>query len=156
MHPQCVPAAPVQPAKSSGPPIWAVALGGVFVLGFVVLLAVSSLVSKGGQSAKADVEVDAKSLYDTYSSNEARGDVLYKGKNVRVRGVAGEVSEDILGDTYVEIRSGSGLDLTSMKCELPKRIAADIRVGKPITIQGRVEGKTLNTIYGRDCWVVSQ
>jgi hypothetical protein len=109
-------------------------------------------------AASARVEVEAKDMYEVYRTNEVRADQLYTGKAVRVRGIVGEVQKDVFGDVMVEVRSGVGLDLISLFCYAKsgeEDAFSRLPAGKRFTVAGRIEGKTLNRITGKDCVIMS-
>ena len=53
------------------------------------------------------ISVTAGEITANYAANEARGDSLYKGKVVRVKGVGVQITKDIVDDTVVELRDPS-------------------------------------------------
>jgi hypothetical protein len=96
------------------------------------------------------VTVPAPDLIAAYQQNEIAADQRFKGETVVIRGDVNEIAKDILGTPYVTLsREG----ISAVQAMFPRSSAAplaDLRPGRTIVVQCRVEGKMMNVI-GRDC-----
>ncbi|MBK9263074.1 MAG: hypothetical protein IPM54_25130 [Polyangiaceae bacterium] len=157
VHSQCAQNSQIASAqRSSSIPIWAIAMGAMFMLGGGCLVLLSAA-GNSAANAPPDIQVEAKDLYEVYRTNEVRADSLYKGKRVAVRGIAGDVQKTVFDDVYIEVRSGVGLDLNSLWCYAKsgqEKAFGEVRAGYPVRLSARIDGLTLGHIMGRDCVVM--
>lgn len=98
-------------------------------------------------SKEEALNVSAVDLAAAYEDNEVNADKTYKDKNVEVVGKIDDIGVT-LGQTYVVLSSGKELSVTNVQCffkdqaEIDK--VANLKKGDTCTIQGKVDGKSMN------------
>jgi len=106
--------------------------------------------SKSAPAPKPVVEaikVTAADLAAVYESNEVKADQTYKGKMVEVTGTVDNIGVSI-GQTYVVLSNGKEYSIVGVQCffksesEIAK--VAELKKGDSVTIQGKVDGKSIN------------
>lgn len=100
------------------------------------------------------LQVTAQQMLEVYKANEVKGDATYKGKLVDVTGVVDSVGVT-LGQTYVTLSDGDEYAVQTVQCFIKKEDAeiakaGDLQKGKTITIEGTVDGLSLN-VGVNDC-----
>lgn len=105
-------------------------------------------------AAKAAPEnVSLSDVLSAYKSNELKADKLYKGKYVKLTGIAGKVSKSIVGDgAYVTLGTGKKFEIPEVQCFFKADDSSfdDIEAGKTITVVGRIDGLLMNVAL-HDC-----
>lgn len=102
------------------------------------------------------VAVDLGELLAEYKDNEIRADARYKGKLIRVDGVAASVAKDITGAPYVVVAKSRRAAHPSVQCALTSAAAqraASLSEGATVAVKGRVRGKILNVLL-EDCQIL--
>lgn len=93
------------------------------------------------------IKVSAADLASAYESNEVKADKDYKDKTVLMNGKIESIGV-VAGKTYVVLSSGKQFSVTNVQCFFTEKIeidkVANLKKGQTVTIQGDVEGKSLN------------
>jgi hypothetical protein len=95
-------------------------------------------------------------LIGDYQENELAADAKYKGRQVRVSGIVGDVKNDILGHPYVLLGTGDEDAIRQVQCSLDKSAtseAAALRKGQTAMVRGTVRGLMLH-VQMNDCQLV--
>lgn len=99
------------------------------------------------------IDITAEELAKAYEDNEVKADKTYKDVTASITGKVKEIGV-ILGQTYVVLSSGEEFSITNVQCffsdenEIDK--VAELSDGDTVTIQGVIEGKSLNVTVN-DC-----
>ena len=110
--------------------------------------------ASGGAAQLKSIAFDE--FMDTFTTNEARAEVRYQGKQITVTGKVARVitnrhppSKDGTDVYVVELKAGeSGLSTVSVQFYFSKTERAqlaDLRAGQEVTIQGRCERRAIYT-----------
>lgn len=134
------------------------------VIGVIVILGV--LGSAGGKKSsttattetktetatKTDVKeeaikVSAVDLAKAYEDNEVSADKSYKDKTVEVSGKISDIGV-VVGQTYVVLSAEKDFAITNVQCFFKEQAeidkVANLKKGDTCTIQGKVDGKSIN------------
>jgi hypothetical protein len=99
------------------------------------------------------LKVSAVDLAKAYEGNEVKADKTYKDKTIETSGKIDDIGV-MLGQTYVILSSEVDFSLTSVQCffddKTPIDKIADLNKGDTVTIQGVVDGKSMN-VSVNDC-----
>jgi len=101
---------------------------------------------------KPAVLVKATDMINDYQTNEVGADLKYKGKRVRVIGVAGVIKKDILNTAYLTMK-GSDSDLREVQAFFRSDSESDMASlipGHATAIDCKGDGLMINVIL-RDC-----
>ena len=99
------------------------------------------------------IEVDAKVLSKAFDENEIKANQTYKNKAAKITGTVDDIGE-ILNQTYIVLQSHKEFALCSTQCffddkdEIKK--IADLKKGDEVTLQGTIDGKSMNVTVN-DC-----
>jgi hypothetical protein len=102
------------------------------------------------------LEVTAEVLAKAFDDNEIKANSLYKDKSAIIAGTVSDISE-MFGQTYIVFKSYKDFSICSVQCffddknEISK--IANINKGDRITVNGNIEGKSLNVAV-RNCKIV--
>jgi tRNA_anti-like len=108
---------------------------------------------KPAEARPTPSDVDIKKLLSEYKDNEVRADGQFKGKWVRLTGVAGAVKKGITDDIYLTVGTGAQFEHPEVQCFIAdggEEKAAAVSQGKKITITGMVDGLMMNVLV-KDC-----
>ncbi len=97
------------------------------------------------------LSVTASDLAQAYEDNEVAADNAYSGEVLAVTGVVQSI-DTIFGSTSVTL-AGKEMSLVSVQCfvdDSQKGLVATLRKGQKATVQGVVDGKSLN-VHLKDC-----
>ena len=101
--------------------------------------------------------VDAKEIVGAYENNELKADSVYKGKLVRVAGVADDVKKDIWGSPYITVGSGKRFEVRHVQCTFARDAdtseVMNVSKGDSVTIEGKVKGLMMNVLL-EECRIV--
>lgn len=103
------------------------------------------------QSAAADLQVDATSLYSEYESDETSANTKYLGKILEVSGTVRETSTDEEAGT-VKVMLDSGSELGGIICELDplsKHKRTEFAVGEQVRMKGKCDGMLMDVVITR-------
>lgn len=93
------------------------------------------------------IKVSAVDLAAAYEENEVKADKDYKDKTIETTGKISDIGV-ILGQTYVVLSSGKDFSITNVQCFFKDKEQidkiADLKKGGTVTIQGVVDGKSMN------------
>ena len=107
------------------------------------------------ESAKADKEIDAKSLYDLYEDDEAAADQAFLGKILEVTGIVREIHRGGEKDNFIILET-DGL-MGAVKCQLDHltdHVKLDqIKESQKVTLKGHCTGYLMDVILDR-CVIV--
>ena len=99
------------------------------------------------------LKVSAVDLAKAYEENEVKADKTYKDKTIETSGKIDDIGV-MLGQTYVTLSSEVDFSLTSVQCYFDDKTQidkiADLNKGDTVTIQGVVDGKSMN-VSVNDC-----
>lgn len=99
------------------------------------------------------LKVSAVDLAKAYEGNEVKADKTYKDKTIETSGKIDDIGI-MLGQTYVILSSEVDFSLTSVQCFFDDKTQidkiADLNKGDTVTIQGVVDGKSMN-VSVNDC-----
>jgi hypothetical protein len=113
----------------------------------------SSGSSSSPSPSASPITVTALALATAYDENEVAADDRYNGKVVLVTGTV-ESIDTVLGSTSVTLK-GKEMSIVSVQCfvdDSQKSAVARLRKGGSATVQGTVDGKSLN-VELKDCVV---
>ncbi|PQJ76544.1 OB-fold protein [Polaribacter glomeratus] len=97
---------------------------------------------------KVDYEVSAKKLFRDYQDNEIAADEIYKGKKLAVTGLIDDIGNDVLDDSYINLKTG--YIMGSVQCYLDKKIVAKLKKGQKVVVIGRCNG-LFGNVGLKDC-----
>jgi hypothetical protein len=115
--------------------------------------AASVTVEKAAVTAET---VDLESLLSSYKDNEIAADASFKGKQIRVTGIVGDVKKDILDNPYVIVGTGKDFEIPTVQCSLSTKgvdRAATLHKGDSVTMRGTVSGLMFN-VQLKNCEVL--
>jgi hypothetical protein len=102
--------------------------------------------------------VKAADILADYKANEVKGDGKWKGKTVKVVGLVGQISKDILDHPFVTVGSGAEFEIPVVQCSLAsgqEGAAANLSKGQAIAVRGTVTGLMMN-VQMEDCEIIIQ
>jgi hypothetical protein len=97
--------------------------------------------------------IELGALLREYEDNEVRADATYKGRRIRVEGIATGVSKGVMGGAFVTLGTTGELEIPSVQCLIePSTMASFMNVskGNRVAVQGRVDGLLMNVLL-KDC-----
>ncbi len=100
--------------------------------------------------ASADVTVDAKTLYNTYETDEAAANGNYLDKIIVVSGTVRETSTDETGSVKVMLASDS--EMGGVLCELDplsEHKRTTFQVGEQVKLKGKCDGMLMDVVLTR-------
>jgi hypothetical protein len=103
--------------------------------------------SKPTEAAAKPISISAVDLVKAYDDNEVKADKTYKDVTASITGEVKEVGV-MLNQTYVVLSSGEEFSISDVQCffkdekEIDK--VAELKDGDKVTIQGVIDGKSLN------------
>jgi len=113
----------------------------------------SSTPTQVEQPKEEIVKVTATKLAEDYDNNEIAADQKYKGKIVEITGTLNSI-QAMLGSQFITIEGNQ--ILSDIQCFFDKSKESELAIlqkGKSITVQGRVNGKSLN-VEVKECEIV--
>jgi hypothetical protein len=102
--------------------------------------------------------ISAAKLLADYHNNEVSADAAYKGRRVRLAGVAINVSKDAFGVAHVNVGTGALFEFPHVVCDVSGQEiekAAQINKGDRILLTGRVSGMIVGLVGVADTVIVS-
>ncbi len=122
-----------------------------------------SLKNDSSQTSNSDEEtpsevlnVEIGSFIKEFDENQLAAEKKYKNKIVKFTGFIDNISEDILGDTYLSINPTNDeyyFD-TSIQCYFKSSDSVlSLKNGQQVNLEGRVESQTLGLIQIKNCSV---
>lgn len=101
------------------------------------------------------IGIEAERLVAQYEANEIAADARYKDQMLAVTGIIGDFDKGPFGGLYVVLAAESMRAFFSgVRCSFDKKNEAELSrlsKGERITVTGRCDGRTLGTVYLRDC-----
>lgn len=100
----------------------------------------------------APLKISAAVLAQAYVDNEVKADQDYKDKKVEVTGKINDIGV-VLDQTYIILSSGKEFSITDIQCffndknEINK--ISELKKGDTVTVQGIVDGKSLNVAVNK-------
>lgn len=99
--------------------------------------------------AEPALDISAADLAKAYEDNEVNADKQYKDKMVNVTGKIVDISV-VLGNTAVTLSDGKDFSLNLVHCSFKDQAEIDkvakLKKGETITINGKVEGKSVSVV----------
>ena len=93
------------------------------------------------------IKVSAVDLAKAYEDNEVSADKSYKDKTVEVSGKISDIGV-VVGQTYVVLSAEKDFAITNVQCFFKEQAeidkVANLKKGDTCTIQGKVDGKSIN------------
>lgn len=93
------------------------------------------------------IKVSAVNLAKAYEENEVSADKSYKDKTVEVSGKIEDIGV-VAGQTYVVLSAEKDFAITNVQCFFKEQAeidkVANLKKGDSVTIQGKVDGKSMN------------
>lgn len=95
----------------------------------------------------ADVQVEAKALYDAFVLNETMAGATYNDKVVQVDGTVRDITTDADGRTNVLLETGDALG--AVVCEFTADEKIDLQKNDPVRIKGFCAGYNMDVLLQR-------
>lgn len=95
---------------------------------------------KNMETAKADLSIDAKQLFDTYNTDETGSNAKYLEKIISVSGRVKEVKKNDDGTTRVMLDAGEDFGVSCELDALSKHTRTDFTVGESVVFKGTCTG----------------
>jgi hypothetical protein len=92
------------------------------------------------EKANADAKIEATSLFDAYSKDEAAANQKYTGKIVEVTGKVKEVSKSADGTTKINLEVGDAMFGVSCTLDPKNSAATTLSAGNTTTLKGKCDG----------------
>lgn len=107
----------------------------------------SSTQSSSADSSVPEYTLSAENLFRRYSENEVSADLMYKGKLLQVSGVVDSIGKDIIGSSYVTLKTSTYGANVQCFFENDKLSAlASLSKGMTLTVKGTCSGKMMNVL----------
>lgn len=111
--------------------------------------------SPRASSAKSDppVQVNIGQLLSNYKDNEVRADNLYKGKQVQITGIVGNIKKDIMNSLYVTLGTGAQFEIPEVQAFFDDSMNSQLgglSKGQQLTVVCRVSGLMMNVLV-KEC-----
>jgi len=109
---------------------------------------------KAAAKKAAVTSVHATEILDEFDGNEAAADLKYKGKTLKVTGIADKVDTEFWDDDQyvIQINGGGDWDILSVNCnDVPASQAARVKVGSPVTVTGTFDDGGDLGVELKDC-----
>ncbi len=103
--------------------------------------------SKDISTTKADVAIDAGTLFSAFESDEKAANEKYLTKVIAVKGPIGDISTDQSGANVVVLRTTDmmfGIACTMLPAESEK--VSQLKKGQTVTIKGLCTGYTMDVV----------
>ncbi len=100
-----------------------------------------------------DLSTNVGPLLKDYKDNELRADNKYKGKRVRLSGIAGEIKRDITNTPFLTVGTGSQFEIPVAQCFFGEEYVSNlsnIHPGQPVLVNCEVQGLMMNVLL-KDC-----
>jgi hypothetical protein len=111
--------------------------------------------SKAGPPAAVDSWSDVSRLIREYQDNEARADVMFKGKRIRVVGKIADIKNDVADHIYVTVGTGTRFESPTAQCFFGEAHATEVAAlvrGAKVMVDGTCQGLKDNVLM-EDCEV---
>lgn len=158
-----------------------------FITGFLVLMVIGAVASAGGSSTTPTTTtetqtwqpvqeedqpaerapttesvsyetVDTQVMIDAFDNNQLAAEKQYKGKNIEFNGKIKNISEDIMGGSYLSIEPLTAEEYyfgTTIKCNFKNSDdLLNASNGQETTLRGKVAEQSLGIIVVNDCQIV--
>ena len=159
-------------------PTGGITLPAKIALGFIGLMALGAVAEefgKGhespktescqstGKSPSPEPQAETYSLFNArdlnraYQENEVAADEKFKGKQLAIDGVVGEISKDFMDNLYVVIPAGEMLeDIHAYFETQEKGQLAQLKRGQRIRVLGRVDGLMMKSVMLKSCRILPE
>jgi hypothetical protein len=113
--------------------------------------------SRDASGGSSTLKFEANAIHAEYDANEVAADAKYKGKTLEVTGNVKEIGKGVFGGQFVAMTLSKNQFMASVRCEFPKSAEGELSKlskGQRVTIRGKCEGFTLDTVHLEGCTLV--
>lgn len=106
-------------------------------------------------AAPADtaLQVDIRQILSDYEGNEVAADNRYKGNQVQVTGIVGDIKKDVMDNLYVTLGTGKEFEIPLIQAYFDDSMNSQLgslRKGQKLTVVCTIKGLMMN-VLGEDC-----
>ncbi len=125
-------------------------LGGIVLLGLLAIGVFFFYPQDSVKGQKADIEISAAALYESYSADEAKGNAAYIDKVIEVSGTVEEILTDEQDATVFVLRAPDAMG--GVLCTLDagqEGKAKEVSVGDVVTLKGQCTGMLMDVVLNK-------
>ncbi|MDO8367978.1 MAG: hypothetical protein Q7T20_14345 [Saprospiraceae bacterium] len=101
------------------------------------------------KSSKAEVEVEAATLFKAYNTDETAANGKYLGKTISVTGVVKETSQSVGNPAKITLETGDEFTVICELDALSQHSRTDFAAGETVTFKGKCDGLNLDVQLSR-------
>ena len=99
------------------------------------------------------MQVEIRQILSAYEGNEVAADNRYKGNQVQVTGIVGDIKKDIMDNLYVTLGTGKEFEIPQIQAFFDDSMNSQLgslKKGQRLTVVCTIKGLMMN-VLGEDC-----